>query len=137
MVNRNKIEEKTPEDPLKILTNIENWCPEEFVYICTGLACLISTMLILGHLCHYNDPPLQKFIIRIVFMIPVYSLATFGIILDNEHKLEYAAVRDFYDAFVLYSFTKLLIMYLGGYNALSIHLEFKVSRIVLFKFNCA
>ena len=108
-----------------MLTDIENFCPPEFVYICTGTACAISGFTILGHLCHYNEPNLQKYIIRILLMIPIYSLSTFGIMLDKQYFLEYQALRDFYEAYVLYSFTKLLIMYLGGDKALLIHLEFK------------
>jgi len=46
--------------------------------------------------------------------------------LDKKYFLEYQALRDFYEAYVLYSFTKLLINYLGGDKALLIHLEFKV-----------
>lgn len=45
--------------------------------------------------------------------------------LDKKYFLEYQALRDFYEAYVLYSFTKLLINYLGGDKALLIHLEFK------------
>lgn len=49
--------------------------------------------------------------------------------LDKKYFLEYQALRDFYEAYVLYSFTKLLINYLGGDKALLIHLEFKVSNL--------
>ena len=49
--------------------------------------------------------------------------------LDKKNFLEYQALRDFYEAYVLYSFTKLLINYLGGDKALLITLEFKVSNL--------
>ena len=128
----NKIPQENTSIDLDLLKNIENVCPAEFVYICTGLACMIATLGILGHLCHYNEPTMQKYIIRILFMIPVYSLATFGIMLDTANsKFLYSAVRDFYEGYVLYIFFKLLVMYLGGYNQLSITLEFKVSNIHL------
>ena len=110
-----------------MLTDIENFCPPEFVYICTGVACAISGFTILGHLCHYNEPNLQKYIIRILMMIPIYSLSTFGIMLDKQNFLEYQAIRDFYEAYVLYTFMNLLIQYMGGDGSLHIHLEFKVS----------
>lgn len=102
-------------------------CPQEVVYGCTILACLISTFTIIGHLFYYNERSLQKYIIRILFMIPVYSVATLGSIMDDENHLMYSAIRDFYEAYVLYTFMQLLIAYLGGYKTLIVHLEFKVS----------
>ena len=102
-------------------------CPKEIVYGCTIIACLISTLTIIGHLFYYNERSLQKYIIRILFMIPVYSVATLGSIQDDENHLVYSAIRDFYEAYVLYTFMQLLIAYLGGYKTLVVHLEFKVS----------
>lgn len=118
------------------LTNMDNYCPEQFVYLCTILSCLVSGFTILGHLWYYNEPNLQKNIIRILFMIPVYSMATLGSIVNEEHSLIYAAIRDFYEAYVLYTFMQLLIHYLGGYKLLTVHLEFKVSSLNLNSSNC-
>jgi hypothetical protein len=42
-------------------------------------------------------------------MIPVYSMATLGSIQNEENALIYAAIRDFYEAYVLYTFMQLLI----------------------------
>ena len=61
-------------------------------------------------------------------MIPVYSFATYASIVNPEHVLIYTAIRDFYEAYVLYTFMQLLIHYLGGEKQLGIHLEFKVSK---------
>jgi hypothetical protein len=62
-------------------------------------------------------------------MIPVYSVATLASITNPSHSLIYAAIRDFYEAYVLYTFMQLLISYLGGFKSLTIHLEFKVSYL--------
>lgn len=51
-------------------------------------------------------------------MIPVYSLATLVSFIQPEHELICAAIRDFYEAYLLYTFMQLLIQYLGGTNAL-------------------
>ena len=83
---------------------MDNYCPEQFVYLCTILSCVVSSYTIIGHLWYYNEPDLQKNIIRILWMIPVYSGATLGSILNEEHQLIYAAIRDFYEAYVLYTF---------------------------------
>ena len=96
---------------------------------CTLISCLISTFVILGHLFYYNERNLQKYIIRILFAIPVYSLSTLGAYANPEHVLLWGAIRDFYESYVLYTFMQLLIQYLGGQKALQIHFEFKVSPI--------
>lgn len=98
---------------------------EDFAQICTVISCFISSFMILGHLFYYNERNLQKYIIRILFIIPVYSCATLGGILEPDNMIVYAAIRDFYEAYVLYTFIQLLIQYLGGINSLQIHLEFK------------
>ena len=60
-------------------------------------------------------------------MIPVYSISTYASIVNPEHVLIYCAIRDFYEAYVLYTFMQLLIQYMGGYRSLTVYLEFKVS----------
>ena len=82
---------------------------EDFALICTSLSCIVSGLMILGHLCYYNERNIQKYIIRIMFMIPVYSIATFYSILNPESLLVCSAIRDFYEAYVLYTFMQLLI----------------------------
>ena len=82
---------------------------EDFAQICTFFSCLISGLMILGHLCYYNERNLQKYIIRILFMIPVYALATLHSIMKPESMLYCNAIRDFYEAYVLYTFMHLLI----------------------------
>lgn len=69
-------------------------------------------------------------------MIPVYSSATYASIVNPENILIYCAIRDFYEAYVLYTFMQLLIQFLGGEKQLIIHLEFKVShKITKLSFN--
>lgn len=82
---------------------------EEYAFITTIISCLISVFTIVGHLFYYNDPKLQKHIIRILFMIPVYSSTTYASITDSKNYLIYSAIRDFYEAYVLYCFMQLLI----------------------------
>ena len=82
-----------------------------FVYplLCTLVACLVSMGVIVGHLVYYNDKNLQKYIIRILFIIPIYAVTSFLAIQTPENELYYSAIRDFYEAYVLYSFIQLLI----------------------------
>ena len=74
---------------------------------------------------YYTKPTLQKHIIRILFMIPVYALTSYISISNPDHELYCSSLRDFYEAYVLYTFIQLLIAYIGGESALLVHFEFK------------
>lgn len=64
----------------------------------------ISLWVILQHLVHYTQPELQKPIIRILWMVPIYSL-------DSWIALKYPSIaiyvdtcRECYEAYVIYNF---------------------------------
>ncbi|KAF9430512.1 hypothetical protein BGZ94_006458 [Podila epigama] len=84
--------------------------------ICGGLAVmstLISFHLIFRHAKNYTKPSEQRHIIRIVAMIPVYSIISFLSYRFYKDAIYFETVRDCYEAFVLYSFFVLLLTYLG------------------------
>lgn len=84
----------------------------------------ISLWGILQHLVHYTQPELQKPIIRILWMVPIYSL-------DSWISLKYPSIaiyvdtcRECYEAFVIYNFMIFLLNYLGNqYPNLALMLE--------------
>lgn len=39
--------------------------------ICAVFACILAAYQIGMHLVYYNSPPFQRYIIRIIFMVPV------------------------------------------------------------------
>ncbi|XP_030047529.1 transmembrane protein 184C [Microcaecilia unicolor] len=72
----------------------------------------ISLWGILQHLVHYTQPELQKPIIRILWMVPIYSL-------DSWISLKYPGIaiyvdtcRECYEAYVIYNFMVFLSNYL-------------------------
>uniref|UniRef100_G3U181 Transmembrane protein 184C n=1 Tax=Loxodonta africana TaxID=9785 RepID=G3U181_LOXAF len=72
----------------------------------------ISLWVILQHLVHYTQPELQKPIIRILWMVPIYSL-------DSWIALKYPSIaiyvdtcRECYEAYVIYNFMGFLTNYL-------------------------
>ncbi|KAM8843092.1 transmembrane protein 184C isoform 1-T1 [Synchiropus picturatus] len=72
----------------------------------------ISLWGILQHLVHYTQPELQKPIIRILWMVPIYSL-------DSWIALKYPSIaiyvdtcRECYEAYVIYNFMTFLLNYL-------------------------
>uniref|UniRef100_A0A3Q1GXK1 Transmembrane protein 184C n=1 Tax=Acanthochromis polyacanthus TaxID=80966 RepID=A0A3Q1GXK1_9TELE len=84
----------------------------------------ISLWGILQHLVHYTQPELQKPIIRILWMVPIYSL-------DSWIALKYPSIaiyvdtcRECYEAYVIYNFMIFLLNYLENqYPSLVLILE--------------
>ncbi|KAH6559737.1 hypothetical protein BASA50_000810 [Batrachochytrium salamandrivorans] len=93
-----------------------------FAYSLAGLSVLIASVLsfysMFLHLKNYRRPDLQRLIIRILWMVPVYAVASF-VSLSSKYASYYIdTIRDVYEAFVIYSFFTFLINYLGGERAL-------------------
>lgn len=79
-----------------------------------AFAVIVSGMQIGLHLFHYNEPRLQLYMCRILFMVPLYSIQSLLSLSYPEHALFLNSIRDCYEAYVLYYFVKLLIEFLGG-----------------------
>lgn len=78
------------------------------------VALVLSLLLIFQHLRSYTNPEEQKWIVAVVFMVPVY--ATESIISLSNPRLSLACdiLRNCYEAFALYSFGSYLVACLGG-----------------------
>lgn len=64
------------------------------------------------HVRHYENPELQRHIVRIIWMVPIYSIDSW-IALRWPHSAIYMdTVRECYEAYVIYSFYQLLLQYL-------------------------
>jgi hypothetical protein len=77
-------------------------------------ATISSLFLIVEHLRHFSVPREQRWIVRILIMVPIYSV-------DSWFSLRYAfiapylnLVRDAYEGYVLFAFFSLLVVYLEG-----------------------
>ena len=80
----------------------------------TGLfATLLSFFLMFRHATHYSRPWEQRHIIRILFMIPIYSVVSFLSFYFYRHYVYYQVIRDCYDAFAIASFFSLLCNYIA------------------------
>ncbi|KAG0626589.1 hypothetical protein M758_2G136600 [Ceratodon purpureus] len=80
-----------------------------FVVFTLGL----SSHLVFQHLSTYNGPSEQRWLIGIIFMIPVYSIASFVSLWAPEISIECNILGNCYEAFALYSFSRYLIACLG------------------------
>uniref|UniRef100_A0A7E4VR23 Transmembrane protein 184B n=1 Tax=Panagrellus redivivus TaxID=6233 RepID=A0A7E4VR23_PANRE len=82
----------------------------------TWAALFITGHQIYEHLRWYSCPAEQRWIIRILFIVPVYAFDSWISLLffSNEVYVYFNTIRDCYEAFVIYSFLSLCYEYLGG-----------------------
>lgn len=71
---------------------------------------------ILQHLLNYNVPELQKHIIRILWMVPVYSTSSWLSLQYKDQSVYIDAIRDFYESYVIYCFFSLLVGWVGSHQ---------------------
>ncbi|KAJ1020517.1 hypothetical protein NDA13_005833 [Ustilago tritici] len=87
------------------------------------LATVFSVFLIWKQLKNYRKPTLQRYVVRLLLMVPIYSIAS----VISLYSLQLADIidlfRDLYEAFVIYCFFNLLIEYLGGERSLIVLLH--------------
>uniref|UniRef100_K9IJT2 Putative seven transmembrane receptor n=1 Tax=Desmodus rotundus TaxID=9430 RepID=K9IJT2_DESRO len=89
------------------------------VFVWTALA--LTCHQIYLHLRSYTVPNEQRFIIRLLLIVPVYTLNSWLSLLllgAHQHYIYLDSVRDCYEAFVIYSFLSLCFQYLGGESAI-------------------
>lgn len=77
-------------------------------------SCALTVFQMLGHLTHYVNPTQQRYVLRIMMMVPVYAIdSLLGFVIPGEAAW-FALVRDTYEAYVLYNFYQLLLALNGG-----------------------
>jgi Organic solute transporter Ostalpha len=79
----------------------------------TLLTCLLTAFHMTQHVSNYQEPVVQRKIVAILWMSPVYSLTSFiGLVAPTVNGyLE--VLKDFYEAYVIYTFLSFLIAVLG------------------------
>eukprot|EP00736_Rhodelphis_marinus_P005471 Rmarinus@m.26859 len=78
------------------------------------LAVPLAVQEIFNHAVHYYQPYLQKHVIRIIWMVPFYAVDCWLSLRYKEATLFLDVLRECYEAVVIYSFVKFLMLYLGG-----------------------
>ncbi|GME49328.1 putative duf300 domain-containing protein [Neofusicoccum parvum] len=82
-------------------------------FLFTWLACVLSFYLSLRHAVNYTKPNEQKQILRILFMVPAFSITAFLSIKFYEAHVYLEAAHQFYEALVLAAFFMLLCNFLA------------------------
>ncbi|KAL0086648.1 organic solute transporter Ostalpha-domain-containing protein [Phycomyces blakesleeanus] len=87
-------------------------------FICTIISTCISFTAVWFHWKNYRQPSLQRQVIRILLMVPVYGISTCISLVSLNTAFYVDTFRDIYEAFVLYAFFNLLLSKFGGERAL-------------------
>ena len=77
------------------------------------IASSIAFHLIFKHLQFYTRPNQQRYIVRIILLIPIYACISWLSYFFYRQSVYFELVRDCYEAFVIASFFILLLQYLG------------------------
>lgn len=100
---------------------------QKFTYATTlvaGVASLAATIVSIVSIWlqtkNYRKPLLQRYVVRILLMVPIYSIASWTSMVSLTAAQFLDPVRDIYEAFTIYTFFQLLINYIGGERALII-----------------
>ncbi|EFN51463.1 hypothetical protein CHLNCDRAFT_27935, partial [Chlorella variabilis] len=75
------------------------------------------------HLRHYSEPVFQRYIVRIIFMVPMYSICSFPSLIHPSQAIYWNTVRDCYEAWVIYNFMALCLAYVGGPGAVEVKMH--------------
>jgi hypothetical protein len=86
--------------------------------IFVGLSVPLSFHDINLHMMHYVDP-LQNHVMRLLWMVPIYSLQSWAALVYKEDAFFLQTGRECYEAYCLYSFFMLMLGSLGGKEVLS------------------
>ena len=79
---------------------------------------ILSIRLVYQHYTHFYMPHVQKYVVRIIWMVPLYSVQSWLSLRFRDSRIYIDTFRDLYEAYVISSFVYYLIELLGGQDAL-------------------
>ncbi|GJN22797.1 hypothetical protein PR202_gb10396 [Eleusine coracana subsp. coracana] len=104
--------------------------------VCAAAATVVALGHIYRHLLHYAEPVYQRFIVRIIFMVPVYSVMSFLSLIFPDSAIYFNSIREIYDAWVIYNFLSLCLAWVGGPGAVVTSLTGRSLRPSWFLMTC-
>ncbi|KAH7371403.1 organic solute transporter Ostalpha-domain-containing protein [Pyrenochaeta sp. MPI-SDFR-AT-0127] len=88
--------------------------------VCALVASLVTFVAVWLQTKNYRKPVLQRYVVRILLMVPIYSAASWASLVSITAAAYVEPFRDVYEAFTIYTFLQLLINFIGGERALII-----------------
>ncbi|KAF4126464.1 Pfam:DUF300 [Geosmithia morbida] len=90
--------------------------------VVSGVASIVATLMSMVSIWlqskNYRKPLLQRYVVRILLMVPIYSISSWTSMVSLNAAAFLDPIRDMYEAFTIYTFFQLLINYLGGERSL-------------------
>lgn len=77
------------------------------------MAVILSTFQIFLHLKHFHSPGTQLYIVRIILMVPIYAIDSWLSLRFHEASIYLDSIRNCYEAYVIWSFVRLMMSYLA------------------------
>ncbi|KAI4369340.1 hypothetical protein MLD38_017788 [Melastoma candidum] len=105
-------------------------------FICSVGAIALAIFHIYRHLLNYTEPIYQRFIVRIIFMVPVYALMSFLSLILPDCSIYFNSIREVYEAWVIYNFLSLCLAWVGGPGAVVLSLSGRVLKPSWFLMSC-
>ncbi|KAK8573606.1 hypothetical protein V6N13_009695 [Hibiscus sabdariffa] len=105
-------------------------------FLCTGGAIWLAIIHIYRHLLNYTEPIFQRYIVRIIFMVPVYALMSFLSLVAPRSSIYFNSFREGYEAWVIYNFLSLCLAWVGGPGAVVLSLTGRVLKPSWFLMTC-
>lgn len=102
-------------------------------------AIIITCHQIYQYLRFYTHPSEQRWIVRILFIVPIYAFTSWLSLLffdNNSYYVYFDTFRDCYEAFVIYNFLTLCYEYLGGEGNIMSEIRGKPIRSSWFYCTC-
>ncbi|KAL9260308.1 Transmembrane protein 184B-like protein [Drosera capensis] len=102
-------------------------------YILIALPCTLGAIgmavfHIYRHLRNYTEPTYQRYIVRIIFMVPVYALMSFLSLVSPKRSIYFNSLREIYEAWVIYNFLSLCLAWVGGPGAVVLSLNGRILK---------
>lgn len=94
-----------------------------FCFFLSVLSVLFSIRLIGKHLRHFSQPIIQRKIIAILWMVPIYSTTSWISLCFIANSMFMDMIRDCYEGFVIYMFFALCYCYIGQFDREHIELS--------------
>ena len=91
----------------------------------TVVALAVSLYTVGGHVVHWTLPEHQRYVCRILLLVPVYASLSLGALVRPQLAPALGTLRDCYEALAIYTFLQLLMVYLGGDRAVGEWLELR------------
>ncbi|XP_020036947.1 transmembrane protein 184A isoform X2 [Castor canadensis] len=107
------------------------------LFVWTALA--LTCHQIYLHLRSYTVPLEQRYILRLLLIVPIYALDSWLSLLllgGHQYYVYFDSLRDCYEAFVIYSFLSLCFQYLGGESAIMAEIRGKPIKSSCFYGTC-